>query len=73
MRHKDEVLNSQRFLALKITLKATPKMWWGTHKETIRDWYQCKRLLRIKFGTEQRTNQQQKYDGQGELAEHLEK
>jgi hypothetical protein len=51
-RYEDEVLENQRLLALDISLKATPKRWWGAHKETIKDWYQCKRLLRIRFGAE---------------------
>jgi hypothetical protein len=58
-RYEDEVLENQRLLALDIALKATPARWWGAHKETIKDWYQCKRLLRIRFGAEQRSNQQQ--------------
>jgi hypothetical protein len=48
---------------LDITLKETPARWWGAHKETVKDWYQCKRLLRIRFGTEQGSNQLQRYDG----------
>ena len=47
-----EVLESQRLLVLDISLKTTPAHWWGTHKENIHDWYQCKRLLRIRFGAE---------------------
>jgi hypothetical protein len=39
---EDEVLENQRLLALDIVLKATPARWWGVHKETIQDWYQCK-------------------------------
>jgi hypothetical protein len=53
-RYEEEVSDSQRLLALDITLKATPARWWGTPKETIKHWYQCKRLLLIKFGTEQK-------------------
>jgi hypothetical protein len=67
------VLENQRLLAVDITLKATPARWWGAHKGTIKDWYQCKQLLHIRFGTEQRSNQQQKYDGQGAPTKHLEK
>jgi hypothetical protein len=67
------VLENQRLLALDIALKATPARWWGTHKETIKDWYQCEWLLCIRFGTEQKRNQNHKYDGQGAPAEHLEK
>ena len=70
--YEDEMLENQRLLALDIALKATPARLWGTHKETIKDWYQCKRLLRIRFSVEQKNNKQQKYDGQGAPVEHLE-
>jgi hypothetical protein len=71
--YKDEVLGNQRLLALDIALKATPARWWGAHKETIKAWYQCKWLLRIRFSAEQKRNKKHKYDGQGAPAEHLEK
>jgi hypothetical protein len=61
--YEEEVLENQRLLALDIALKETPARWWGTHKEMIQDWYQCKRLLHIRFGTEQGNNTLQKYDG----------
>jgi hypothetical protein len=48
-RYEDEVLENHRLLSLDIALKETPTRWWGAHKETIKDWYQCKRLLRIRF------------------------
>ena len=70
--YEDEVLENQRFLALDLTLKATPTIWWGANKETIIDWYQCKRLLCIRFDTEQTGNKQHKYDGIGTPTEHLE-
>jgi hypothetical protein len=70
--YEDEVLENQRLLALDLALKATPARWWGAHKETITDWYQCKRLLCIRFDAEQTGNKQQKYDGLGTPAEHLE-
>jgi hypothetical protein len=72
-RYEDEVLENQRLLALDVALKATPARWWGAHKKTIKDWYQCKWLLCIRFGAEQRSNQQQKYNGKGAPAEHLDK
>jgi hypothetical protein len=72
-RYEDEVLENQRLLALDITLKETPARWWGVHKETVKDWYQCKRLLCIRFGAEQGSNQLQRYDGQGTPEKHLEK
>jgi hypothetical protein len=45
----------------------------GAHKETIIDWYQCKRLLHIRFNVEHKNNKKQRYGGQGAPAEHLEK
>jgi hypothetical protein len=54
--YKDEVLENQRLLSLNIALKETPTRWWGTHKETVKDWYQCKRLLHIRFSAEQGSN-----------------
>jgi hypothetical protein len=56
--YEDKVLENQRLLALDLALKATPARWWGTHKETITDWYQCKQLLRIQFSVEQTYNKQ---------------
>jgi hypothetical protein len=41
-RYENEVLENQRLLALDIALKATPARWWGAHKETVKDQYQCK-------------------------------
>jgi hypothetical protein len=70
--YEDEVLENYRLLALDLALNATPARWWGTHKETIIDWYQCKWLLRIRFSAEQKNNKQQKYDGQGAPMEHFE-
>jgi hypothetical protein len=71
--YEDEVLENQRLLALDLALKATPARWWGAHKETITDWYQCKRLLCIRFDAEHKNNKKQKYDGQRAPTEHLEK
>jgi hypothetical protein len=69
--YEDEVLENQRLLALDLALKATPARWWGAHKETITDWYQCKRLLHIRFGVEQTYNKQKKYERLGTPMEHL--
>jgi hypothetical protein len=62
-RYEDEVLENQRILSLYISLKETPARWWGAHKEVVRDWYQCKRLLCIKFDVEEGRNKMQRYDG----------
>jgi hypothetical protein len=40
--YEDEVLDNQELLALDIALKATPTRWWGAHKETVKEWHQCK-------------------------------
>jgi hypothetical protein len=72
-RYEDEVLENQRLLALDIALKETPIRWQGAHKEIVKDWHQCKRLLHIRFGAEHGIDKLQRYDGQGTPAEHLEK
>jgi hypothetical protein len=72
-KYEEEVLENQRLLLLDIALKEITTRWWGAHKETIQDWYQCKRLLRIRFGVEQGRNKTRRYDGQGTPMEHLEK
>jgi hypothetical protein len=58
------VLENEIFLSLELALKATLARWWGTQKETIIDWYQCKWLLCIKFSEGKKNNKQWKYDGQ---------
>jgi hypothetical protein len=73
IKYEEEVLENHRLLALDIALKETPARWWGVHKETIQDWYQCKQLLCIRFGAEPGRNIVQKYDGKGTPVEHLEK
>jgi hypothetical protein len=50
MKFELEVVEIQRLPVLDISLKATPSHWWGTHKEKINNWFQCKRLLCIRFG-----------------------
>jgi hypothetical protein len=72
-RYEDEVLENHMLLSLDITLKETPTIWWGVHKETIKDWYQCKRLLCIRFDAKQKIRMTQRYDRQGSLEKHLEK
>jgi hypothetical protein len=51
-RYEDEVLENHRLLDLYTALKETLARWWGAHKEIVKDWYQCKQLLRIRFGAE---------------------
>jgi hypothetical protein len=47
-----QISYQQRLLALDVTLKVTPTRWWVVHKDGIRDWQQCRRLLQVRFGTE---------------------
>jgi hypothetical protein len=51
-------------------LKVTPTRWWVVHKDGIRDWQQCRRLLQVRFGTENEDTMQ-KYTGLSFLMEHV--
>jgi hypothetical protein len=55
-----------------MALKETPTRWWGAHKEKINNWFQCKRLLCIRFGGEKEKRYLEKYDGIGEPKEYIE-
>jgi hypothetical protein len=70
--YEDEVLENQRLLALDLSLKTTPARWWGAHKETITNRYQCKRLLRIRFDAEHKNKKQWRNEGLGTPVKHLE-
>jgi hypothetical protein len=70
--YEDKVLENQRLLALDLALKTTPTRWWGQHKDTITNWYKCKRLLCIRLNVEHKNNKQQRYEGLGTPAKHLE-
>jgi hypothetical protein len=39
----------QRLFALDESLKATPKIWWETHKMNITNWMQCHTLMAVRF------------------------
>jgi hypothetical protein len=39
----------QRLLAMDEALKETPTRWWGTHKNNITDWVQCRTLMTTHF------------------------
>jgi hypothetical protein len=49
MKYEEEVMENKILLTLDIALKDTPAIWWGTHKENIGNWFQCKRLLHIRL------------------------
>jgi hypothetical protein len=65
MKFELEVVEDQILPVLDISLKATPTRWWGTHKENINNWYQCKMLLHIRFNVKQEHRYKEKYDGIG--------
>ena len=69
----ESVVENQILPVLDIALKATPSHWWGTHKEKINNWFQCKRLLRIRFGAEQENKILVKHDGFGKPKEHVDR
>ena len=71
MKFELEVVENKRLRVLDIALKATPTHWWGTHKETINNWFHCKRLLCIRFDTEQENKCLEKYDVIGQPKEHV--
>jgi hypothetical protein len=33
-------------------MKATPTIWWGTHKINITDWTQCQTLMIVRFSSQ---------------------
>jgi hypothetical protein len=39
MKFELELVESQRLPVLDITLKSTPTIWWGTHKEKVNNWF----------------------------------
>ena len=47
-----KVTKSQWLSTLDFVLKATTARWWGTHKQSISEWEQHRRLLDIIFGEE---------------------
>jgi hypothetical protein len=66
-----QVPEQQRLLALDVVLKVTPARWWDAHREGMKDWSQCNRLMQIRFGTEEE-NIAQKYTGESDPVDHVE-
>ena len=65
-----EVLEQQRFDALKWVLCVTPPRWWGTHQQNFEDWQECIRMMRVRFGAPQ-MQLIDKYDGWDDPRAHL--
>jgi hypothetical protein len=52
----------QRLLAMDEALKSTLERWWGTHKNNIIDWVQCRTLMTVQF-SEQVEGSKVRYTG----------
>lgn len=48
-----EVLEHQRFEALKWVLRAMPARWSGIHQGSFEDWRECRRMMLMHFGKPQ--------------------
>ena len=46
---EEKVIEIMRLSALDYELKAIPARWWGTHKQSISKWLQCRILIQIIF------------------------
>jgi hypothetical protein len=46
-----QISDQQILLSLDVVLKVTLARWWVVHKDGIKYWQQCKKLLQVRFGT----------------------
>jgi hypothetical protein len=60
----------QILLAMDEALKSTPARWWGTHKNNITDWVQCRTLMTVRF-SEQVEGYEVRYKGQSFPKDHV--
>ena len=51
-KYETQVPYSERLQSLLVALRATPTRWWTTHQRKITTWETCRRLLMIRFGTD---------------------
>ena len=51
-------------------LKSNPTRWWGTHKNNITDWVQCRTLMTALF-SEQVEGCEVRYTGRSCLKDHV--
>ena len=68
---EEKSIESQRFSTLDYVLKDMPARWWGTHKQSISKWTQCRRLMEIKF-REEINYPDHKYTGLTNTRKHIE-
>lgn len=70
MRFEELVVEPQILLALDVALRATPVRWWTTHKVSINNWGQCRRLMMVRCGTIVESVTEH-YNGLNDLREHI--
>jgi hypothetical protein len=68
---ESQVPKQQRMLALDVVLKATLATWWDAHREGIKYWPQCSKLMQLRFGTEEEDIAQM-YIGESDPIGHVE-
>jgi len=57
---------------LYVTLQATPIRWWGSHYNNLREWWEVKTILVVRFGySEDRPPNVTKYQGNIDPKKHL--
>jgi len=66
-----QVPEPKRLLELDVVLKVTPTEWWVAHREGMKYWSHCSRLMQIRFGTEEE-NIVHKYTGESDPMDHVE-
>jgi hypothetical protein len=49
---EESVPTQQILLEMDEALKETPPRWWGTHKNNITEWVQCRTLMTTRFSTQ---------------------
>jgi hypothetical protein len=67
---EESVPMQQILLAMDEALKETPARWWGTHRNNIIDWIQCRTLMSARFST-QVEGWEVRYIGRSCLKDHV--
>ena len=55
---------------MDIVLRATPPIWWGTHKNNFADWKEYQRMMKLQFGYA-KIHMTEKYIGKDDLHDYL--
>jgi len=64
------VPKEHRFQALELALCATLACWWGTHKDSLAEWREYKRMMKLSFRYAN-TFLTEKYSAKDDLHDHL--